>query len=357
MKHDICDAEELEATVGRQPLAALMKSITKLDSHCAAILAYATAAVMVHIDSEGVLHTATVGGEAGFANPDSASHVAFETRPARTEPRPEVGSSAALLFLIPGWRESLRINGRIDATGLMVEEAFVHCGKAMIRSRLWSQPEAIVDAPTSQTQIADSGNGSCVVSESNRIDDAHRTFLMAAPFAVIGSCDTDGRADASPKGDPAGFIAVLDDHTVALPDRPGNRRTDTFHNLLERPAVTVLAMTPGDDRTLEIRGRARLTTDPALLATMAVKNQVPEVALVVDVDHASLQASEAVKRAALWASASHISPGALPRAAKIWADHVKSSDQRGLAAKAVRAGVSDAAVRAGIAVDYRRNLY
>lgn len=353
MNHDVCDAEALEATVGRQPLAAMMKSITALDAHCAAILAHATAAVMVYLDSDGVLHSTTVGGEPGFAHADAASHLVFGMRPAR----PEVGLSAALLFLVPGWRESLRINGRIDATGLVVEEAFVHCGKAIIRSQLWSQSEATTDAAASQGQIAEPGNGGGLVSESNRIDDAHRDFLAAAPFAVIGSCDNAGRADASPKGDPAGFLVALDDRTVALPDRPGNRRTDTFHNVLERPEVTILAMSPGDDRTLEIRGRARLTTDPVLLANMAAHNQVPKIALVVDVDRACLQVSEAVENAALWDPASHIPEGALPRAAKIWADHVKRSNQRGLAARTVRAGVSEVAVRAGIAVDYRQNLY
>ena len=353
MKHDIHDLVGLESTVGRQPLAAMMKSIAELDAHCSEILAYSTAAVMVHLDREGVIHAEVIGGNAGFACPDGASHLAFETQTAR----PEVGSAAALLFLVPGWRESLRVNGRIDDTGLLVVETFVHCGKAMIRSELWSSPDARTDVPVGGTPIGGAVDGRHVVSESAKIDDAQRAFLSTAPFAVIGSCDKDGRADASPKGDPAGFLSVLDDRTVALPDRPGNRRTDTFHNLLERPAVTVLALTPGDDRMLEIRGRARLTTDPALLATMAVQNQVPKLALVVDVDHSSLRVSDAVQNAALWNPATHVSEGTLPRAAKIWADHVKSSDRRGLAAQAVRTGATETAVRVGIAVDYRQNLY
>ena len=351
MKYDICDVDGLESTVGRQPLAALMKSIAVLDTHCSAIFAYSTAAAMVHLDREGVVHAGLVGGKAGFAYPDGASHLAFDANNAH----PDVGSATALLFLVPGWRESLRINGRIDATGLVVEEAFVHCGKAMIRSELWSSPGATPEAPRGKD--AGPAQGRHAVSESDRIDGAQRAFLATARFAVIGSCDKDGRADASPKGDPAGFLVVLDDRTVALPDRPGNRRTDTFHNLLERPAVTVLAMSPGDNRVLEIRGRGRLTADPALLATMSVQDHVPKLALVVDVDHSSLRISDALQNAALWNPASYVSEGALPRAAKMWADHVKSNDRRGLAAKTVRTGVSEAVVRAGIAVDYRQNLY
>ncbi len=353
MNHDIRDVAGLESTVGRQPLAALMKSITELDDHCAAILAYSPAAVLVHLDRDRVVRAELVGGKAGFARPDRPSHLAFDAPTAR----PEVGASAALLVLVPGWRESLRINGRIDATGLVVEEAFVHCGKAMIRSELWSSPEATPGTSRDRTRSAGSVDGGQVISESDRIDDAHRSFLSTAPFAVVGSCDQDGRADASPKGDPAGFLVVLDDRTVALPDRPGNRRTDTFHNLLERPAVTVLAISPGEDRILELRGRARLTTDPALLATMSVQGHVPKLALVVDVEHSSLRVSEALQHATLWDPASYISEGALPRAAKMWADQVKSNGRRGLAAQAVRTGVGEAVVRAGIAVDYRQNLY
>ena len=138
MEHDICDVAGLETTVGRQPLAAMMKSVAGLDAHCSAILAYSTAAVMVHRDPEGVIQARVVGGEAAFACPDGASRLAFDSGPSR----PQVGSAAALLFLVPGWRESLRVNGRIDDTGLVVDEAFVHCGKAMIRSGLWSSPEA-----------------------------------------------------------------------------------------------------------------------------------------------------------------------------------------------------------------------
>ncbi|EFQ82004.1 PPOX class probable FMN-dependent enzyme, DR_2398 family [Aeromicrobium marinum DSM 15272] len=341
MKHEICDVDALEGTVGGQPLAALMKSIAALDAHCSAVLGYSTAAVMMHRDREGVIHAGVMGGAAGFARPDGGDHLVFDAGTAQ----PEAGSAAALLFLVPGWRESLRVNGRIDDTGLVVEEAFVHCGKAMIRSHLWSPPVAATE------------NGEHVAGESDRIDDAQRAFLSSAPFAVVGSCDGAGGADASPKGDPAGFLRVLDDHTVAVPDRPGNRRTDTFHNLLDRPAVTVLAMSPGDDRVLELRGQARMTTDPQLLTSMAVKDQVPKLALVVDVEHCSLRVSDAVQRAALWDDTTHLPDGVLPRAAKIWADHVKSSDRSGLAATAVRTGVSEAAVRAGIAVDYRKNLY
>ena len=353
MDHAIRDVESLESVVGRQPMAALMKSIVEFDDHCVSILEHSTAAVMAYLDCEGVMRMRVIGGEAGFARPVGAAHLVFAAPTARAA----AGSSAALLFLTPGWRESLRVNGRIDDTGLSVEEAFVHCGKAMIRSEIWSPPDAKTSSPATGTPIDGAVDDKGLIGESERIDDAQRAFLSTSPFAVIGSCDGDGRADASPKGDPPGFLRVLDDHTIAIPDRPGNRRTDTFRNLLERPAVTLVAMTPGDDRVVEIRGRARLSVEPALLATMAVKDQVPKIAVVIDVDHSALRVCDAVKNADLWNPETQIPEGALPRAAKIWSDHVKSSDRQGLTARAVRTGVSEAAVRAGVAVDYRQNLY
>lgn len=337
MTDDICDVGSLESALGPRPLGVMMKSIPALDPHCAAILERSVAAVLVHRDPTGAMRADVVGGATGFAHPDSPTLLTFAGAvPAGDDP------PAALLVLTPGWRETLRVNGRLVDGGLEVEEAFVHCGKAMIRSGFWATGPTTEGGPT---------------GTADHVLDVHRDFLAATPFAVIGSCDTDGGADASPKGDPAGFVRVLDDRTVAVPDRPGNHRTDTFHNVVDRPALSVMAMVPGDDRVLEIRGRARVTTDADLLEPMAVKGKVPRAALVVDVDHSDLRVSAAVRAADLWDPALHVGADDLPRATRMWTDHVKSNDTEGLAARAVRAGASETALRAGVSIDYRTNLY
>ena len=141
------------------------------------------------------------------------------------------------LFFLPGWRETLRINGSMHPSSeglVVVEEAFVHCAKAIIRSELWTTP-----AQTSE-QTGDLLADPEAVSDS--LDETTSAFVESSPFVVMTSQDLDGHADASPKGDPPGFMRVLDASTIAIPDRRGNRRTDTFHNVVERPEVAFLVL-------------------------------------------------------------------------------------------------------------------
>src|SRR5437588_4063322 len=113
------------------------------------------------------------------------------------------------------------------------------------------------------------------------LDEHCRSIIARAPFVLIASSDREGRMDVSPKGDPMGFVQVLDDVTLAIPDRPGNRRADTFRNVLQNPRVGLLFMVPGRNETLRINGRAVIAGDAALLASMAVNGKVPLLALVV----------------------------------------------------------------------------
>ena len=115
----------------------------------------------------------------------------------------------------------------------------------------------------------------------DRLDRHCRRFIELSPFVVLASAGADGRVDCSPRGDPAGFVAVLDDRTVLLPDRLGNNRVDSLRNVLESPYVGLLFMIPGVDETLRLNGRAELTTDPALLEPLAVKGRSPRSGLVV----------------------------------------------------------------------------
>jgi predicted pyridoxine 5'-phosphate oxidase superfamily flavin-nucleotide-binding protein len=181
-------------------------------------------------------------------------------------------------------------------------------------------------------------------------------FLADAPFVVLVSTDADGHADASPKGDPPGLIRQIDATTIAIADRPGNRRTDTLHNLMDDPRIALLAMQPGSHYVAEIRGTARACTDGALLESMRLRNRTPKVALVIDVEHRELRNEPAVTAADLWNPSRRIADSALPRAATIWADHVRRNTDSGTGAKVARRLVSRTAVAAGVAYDYRTNL-
>ncbi|HEX7926046.1 MAG TPA: pyridoxamine 5'-phosphate oxidase family protein [bacterium] len=127
-----------------------------------------------------------------------------------------------------------------------------------------------------------------------------RAFIAASPFVLVSSANAEGHADVSPKGDPAGFVRVLDDHTLLIPERPGNNRLDTFYNLLDNPHVGLFFLVPGKRETLRVSGRARITTDAALLEPSKLHGKLPVAALVVSVDEAMFQCAKCIVRSELW---------------------------------------------------------
>lgn len=125
-------------------------------------------------------------------------------------------------------------------------------------------------------------------------------FIRRSPFVCLGTQNLDGRADVSPRGDPAGFVKILDNQTLAIPDRPGNNRLDSLSNIIANPAVGLLFMIPGFDDTLRVNGIARLVTQPELLETMSVNNRVPTLAIVVRVNEVFLHCAKALRRSRIW---------------------------------------------------------
>ena len=149
-----------------------------------------------------------------------------------------------------------------------------------------------------------------------------RAILARATFCVIGTQGPEG-ADVSPRGDPAGFVRVLDDRHVLLPDRIGNNRFDSFGNLFTNPRVGVLFLVPGMAETLRINGTARITDDAALLLSSERQGRVPKVGLLIEVKEAYLHCAKAINRAALWDPAKHIDRAELATYAQMLADQVQ----------------------------------
>src|SRR5882757_108015 len=148
------------------------------------------------------------------------------------------------------------------------------------------------------------------------LDAIDLAWLAAAPFCLVGTAAADGSCDVSPKGDPAGFTLVLDDRTIAIPERPGNRRADSFHNILSNPHVGLLFVVPGRGDTLRINGRARLLRDTDFFDRMTVKGHRPQLALLVDIDEVFYHCSKAFLRSGLWKPAQW-TPDAVPSRARI----------------------------------------
>lgn len=132
------------------------------------------------------------------------------------------------------------------------------------------------------------------------IDDVCRGIIAKSPFMLVATSGRDGRVTISPKGDPAGFVRVLDDKRLAIPDRLGNRRADTFQNLFENPHVGLIFLIPGKAETLRVNGEARLVRDASLLQSMAVNGRVPNLAMVVYVEQLFMHCAKCVRRSKLW---------------------------------------------------------
>ena len=134
----------------------------------------------------------------------------------------------------------------------------------------------------------------------DRIDSLCRAFIAACPFVVVATRGADGKLDLSPKGDPPGFIQVLDDKTLAIPDRFGNNRLDTFENLLAHPEVGLFLLIPGNGDTLRISGKGQIVQDPQLQELASINDRAPSALLVVTVEEAFLHCAKAVTRSRIW---------------------------------------------------------
>jgi uncharacterized protein len=143
--------------------------------------------------------------------------------------------------------------------------------------------------------------GRAVTKERTRLHEKDREWLAASPFCVIATADADGSCDASPKGDPAGHLVyVLDDATIAIAERPGNRRADGYGNVLSNPHVGIISLIPGRNETLRINGRARLLRDAPFFGEMTVRGHRPVLALLVEIDQIFFHCAKAFMRSELW---------------------------------------------------------
>jgi PPOX class probable FMN-dependent enzyme len=186
-------------------------------------------------------------------------------------------------------------------------------GTSVIETR--EQLRAVVGSPKERAAKKD----------RSRLEQVHRDWLAASPFCLIATSAPDGTCDASPKGDPPGFALALDDTTVVIPERPGNRRVDGYQNVLENPHVGLLFVVPGRTDTLRINGRATLVSDAPFFDRLVVKGHRPVLALVVHVEQLFFHCGKAFLRSELW-DPDTWAPDALPSRARI-AQQFERADQ------------------------------
>ena len=169
--------------------------------------------------------------------------------------------------------------------------------------------------------------GDGAVRKELRALDAHsKGFIAKSPFVLIGSSDGKGNADVTPKGDKPGFVAVLDDTTLAIPDRPGNNRLDTLENIVADPSVGLLFLIPGMNETLRVNGEARITADAALRDRLQAEGKLPVTAIVVTVKAAYMHCAKAFMRSDLWKPETWYDRATLPTLGQILRDQLALAD-------------------------------
>jgi ferredoxin-NADP reductase/predicted pyridoxine 5'-phosphate oxidase superfamily flavin-nucleotide-binding protein len=307
--HRLTTVEQVETTVGRPPAMIMLKQISALDDGCRTILARSPIAAFGYRDADGNGRTTFVGGTPGFARVHSPTRISFAV--------PDVPSGpVSMFFLLPGVGEVLRLNGVLTGRAVRVEEAFVHCAQAVLRSRLWQPP-----APAGPTAPVpgDGPLGGPGIAD----------FLAAAPFLALSTWDGDGGSDTSPRGDREAVARILDGRTLVIPDRKGNKRADALHNLLRDDRLAFAALVPGRSGVLQVSGRGAITDDPALLETMALRGMAPHAALLIDVEHAEVRGNDAVARSRMWSPGTHLGRDTAPDMMVLAGRHLAANTAKG----------------------------
>ncbi|MFE6886813.1 2Fe-2S iron-sulfur cluster-binding protein [Streptomyces sp. NPDC057694] len=304
---------DIETIIGRPASMIMLKQVGALDEGCRAVLAHSPIAAFGYRDRDGTGRTTFVGGEPGFARALSATRISFSL-PGTGDPHGPV----SLFFLLPGVGEVLRVNGTAAGrkgaqASVDITEAYVHCAQAVLRSGLWNPPAA-PSPPATRIEGGGPLSGPGIAD-----------FLAAAPFLALSSWDTAGGSDTSPRGDQRTVARILDDRTLAIADRKGNKRADTLHNLLQDDRLSLAALVPGRSGVLHVRGRGAITDDPALLETMALRGTPPHLALLIDVEHAEVNGNDALVRSRLWHTGARPDRATMPDLMAVGADHLAAN--------------------------------
>ena len=187
-------------------------------------------------------------------------------------------------------------------------------------------------------------NPLALAKDVGRLDEHCRAYIAHSPFVLIATSGSDGRCDVSPKGDAPGFVLVLDEQRLLIPDRPGNRRLDGMSNLLHNPHIGLIFLVPGMEETLRVNGRGFIVRDAELLARCEVRGKIPTLGIGVEADEAYIHCAKAFKRSGMWEPARWPDLNDLPSAAQMLLDHT-------------RAGVTVEQMKDRLEEGYRKYLY
>ena len=209
------------------------------------------------------------------------------------------------------------------------------------------KPEFAITDEQSLRDLFPATHALAIQKFQNALGPHAQAFIRRSPFICIGTQNLDGKADVSPRGDPPGFVRILDPQTLAIPDRPGNNRLDSLSNIIANPNIGILFIIPGFDDTLRVNGRATLVTDPDILEGMRVNDRVPTVAIIVKVAEVFMHCAKAFRRSHLWDPEHFQDRSEMPSLIKIILDETAVAPDENAMRK-----IDD-----DLEADYKRTLY
>lgn len=331
MTHQVTSVSQLERHIGKTPDVVYLKTIDHLDNGAFRWIDASTMMIAGVGDPTGISMT-LAGDKPGWVRTER-SVLHLPRHGLEEAPTMRVGASFGSFFMIPSISELLRVNGVVaniaEQVSVAVEECYFHCGKALIRSAFWAAEP--VELPT----------------------DDSAAFVEASRFLALATIDGHGHADLSPKGDLMGMMACLEDNILWFADRPGNKRVDSFRNIIEQPRVAAVLIVPGMSKVMHVTGLATISSDERIRTKFMVNDNVPALVIGITCDEITFRESPAIRSGALWPAAP--APEGISMASMA-AAHIKLN--KGLKAKLIGAAMSiPGLVEKELAKDYKNNLF
>lgn len=233
---------------------------------------------------------------------------------------------ASLFIIVPGIGHSLRINGELNIINnqqaiFNIKGVYFHCSRASVRSDFW-KPRSINQQVNQQENL---------ITEDN--------IISQSPYALLKTQNTIGKTEISPRGDEIGFIKVLNNTTLFMPERPGNKVAVSLRNIIECPAVELLFMVPGSVYTLNVKGQAYVSTQPELLSMSQINNKLPKTGIIIKVDSKQFQFNNSINHSGLWDEDKAVDKNSLTSFSKALSSHMNGIGLMGMATSAVVAGI------------------
>ncbi|PCN43974.1 pyridoxamine 5'-phosphate oxidase [Brevibacillus laterosporus] len=358
---------QLREVVGSPSEALLEKILPSLEEQSRYFIQHSSIVCATTKQRNHFLHGSMFGGEKGFVRFIAENSLLIPIKEAGDYMRLIENINAnpfiGLLFFIQGVSETLRVNGRASivkeqalltahfpadqqltaAIRVDVEECFFHCAKAFIRSKLWDSTTYLPSYHTEMSSASDFFYQHTILSEQMQ------SFITHAPFICVGTSQMQGGADISPKGDPAGFVQILDERTILIPDRPGNKICDNFENILVNPSICVLFFVPGVDHILHVQGKASIVKEAKILEPLSIAGKRPALGIWIELQQVTLAYSQAMVDAGLWNPANQIDRKTFPTMGEMVMKQLAHSKlTKGMSAKAFDDMVSQ---------EYKQHLY